>query len=826
MNSSQANLLSKINKCKPSLAVITGDFNARSPAWWTKDVHTTEGSKLFSLTCANGFSQLINEPTHIQTNSSSCIDLVFTNQPNLSVNSGVHSSLHQNCHHQIVYSTFNLNIFYPPPYQRLIWDYKKADEKSIRKALDSVNWERLFNHKNIDSQVMTLNETILNVFRNYVPNKYITIDDKDPVWMNETIQSKIKARNKLYKQCVENGRVESDFIIIEALITEINDLITSAKDLYYNNLAKRLNNPSLQAKTYWSILKTFYNDKKIPIIPPLLIDDKFVTDIQTKANIFNKFFADQYTPLKNGSVLPKNQIFLTESRICTLDFNEEELMKIIRNLKVHKPHGHDDISMRMIKICDKSILKPLILLFENSIKSSYYPDIWKKSNIIPVHKKNDKQLVNNYRPISLLPIFGKIFEKIIFNRIYNFLSEENLLNNNQSGFRPSDSCVNQLLSITHEIFEAFDCNPTLEVRSVFLDISKAFDKVWHEGLLYKLKSMGISGELIKLLENYLSNRLQRVVLNGQTSPWRPVLAGVPQGSILGPLLFLIYINDLPNRLKSNAKLFADDTSLFTIVKDKNESANIRNNDLSLISRWAYDWKMLFNSDPKKPAQEVIFSRKKQSQSHPTITLNNIPVERASYQKHLGIILDEKLNFKQHIDNAILKINKGISVIKKLRYSLPRKSLVNKAFLRLLIDYGDIIYDQPQNESFCDKLESVQYKAALAITGAIQGTSREKIYQELGLESLKNRRWYKRLCCMFKIMNEEAPKYLTNMIPKGQQTIVTRNSNIPTFYCRTDCFKYSFFPSTLKDWFNLDASIRNSESIAIFKSRLLSLIRPF
>ena len=598
--------------------------------------------------------------------------------------------------------------------------------------------------------------------------------------------------------------------------------------LYWICNSKNLNLTSLQAKTYWSILKTFYNDKKIPIIPPLLIDDKFVTDIQTKANIFNKFFPDQCTPLKNGSVLPKNQIFLTQSRICTLDFNEEELMKIIRNLKVHKAHGHDDISIRMIKICDKSILKPLILLFENSIKSSYYPDIWKKSNIIPVHKKNHKQLVNNYRPISLLPIFGKIFEKIIFNRIYNFLSEENLLNNNQSGFRPSDSCVNQLLSITHEIFEAFDCNRTLEVRSVFLDISKAFDKVWHEGLLYKLKSMGISGELIKLLENYLSNRLQRVVLNGQTSPWRPVLAGVPQGSILGPLLFLIYINDLPNRLKSNAKLFADDTSLFTIVKDKNESANILNNDLSLISRWAYDWKMLFNLDPKKPAQEVIFSRKKQSQSHPTISLKNIPGERASYQKHLGIILDEKLNFKQHIDNAILKINKGISVIKKLRYSLPRKSLVTiyKAFLRPLIDYGDIIYDQPQNESFCDKLESVQYKAALAITGAIQGTSREKIYQELGLESLKNRRWYKRLCCMFKIMNEEAPKYLTNMIPKGQQTIVTRNSNIPTFYCRADCFKYSFFPSTLKDWFNLDASIRNSESIAIFKRRLLSLIRPF
>ena len=170
----------------------------------------------------------------------------------------------------------------------------------------------------------------------------------------------------------------------------------------------------------------------------------------------------------------------------------------------------------MIKIGDKSLLKPLIILFKNSTKSSHYPDIWKRSNIIPVHKKNDKQLVKTYRPISLLPIFGKIFEKIIFNKIYYFLIEEKLLNPNQSGFRPSDSCINQLLAITHEIFEAFDCNPPLEVRSVFLDISKAFDKVWHEGLLNKLKSMGISGELYNFLENYLSDRFQRVFLHGHS----------------------------------------------------------------------------------------------------------------------------------------------------------------------------------------------------------------------------------------------------------------------------------------------------------------------
>ena len=240
--------------------------------------------------------------------------------------------------------------------------------------------------------------------------------------------------------------------------------------------------------------------------------------------------------------------------------------------------------------------------------------------------------------------------------------------------------------------------------------------------------MGISGEFFNLLENYLSGRLQRVILNGQTSSWRPVLAGVPQGSILGPLLFLVYVSDLPNRLKSNAKLFADDTSLFAIVKDKQESADVLNKDLSLISKWVFNWKMFFNPDTNKTAQEVLFSRRKKTQNHPNISLNNIQVERVSHQKHLGIILDEKLNFKEHIDSTIFKVNRGIALIKKLRYRLPRKSLntIYKALLRPLLDYGDIIYDQPPNESVCEKLESVQYKVALAITGAIQGSSREKI----------------------------------------------------------------------------------------------------
>ena len=187
-------------------------------------------------------------------------------------------------------------------------------------------------------------------------------------------------------------------------------------------------------------------------------------------------------------------------------------------------------------------------------------------------------MITNYRPVSLLPICGNVFEKIIFNSL--FVHFNNVLNSNQSGFRPGDSCIHQLISITHDIYKAFDANPSLEVRGVFLDLSKAFDKVWHDGLLYKLRRMGICGKYFGLIDSFLSDRFQRVLLNSQTSKWSQIKAGVLQGSILGPLLFLVYINDLPEGLTSNVKLFADDTSILSVVRDSSSSSLSLNEDLS------------------------------------------------------------------------------------------------------------------------------------------------------------------------------------------------------------------------------------------------------
>ena len=328
------------------------------------------------------------------------------------------------------------------------------------------------------------------------------------------------------------------------LSEDLTNAITNTKLAYYRRMA-------------------FVNGKKIPLIPPILVNDQLVTNFLEKANLFNDFFIQQCNTIENDSTLPNDLNFETTERISSFDISKDKIKNIIKSLDPNKAHGHDGISIRMLKLCASSISKPLFLLFENEC----FPNEWKKTNIAPIHKKDDKQLIQNYRPVSLLLICGKIFEKLMFNSLFEYLENNNLLNPHQSGLRPGHSCVHQLLSVTFYIYKSFDANPSLEVRGIFLDMSKAFDRVWHEGLLFKLKRLGLSGKFYGLINSFLSNRRQRVILNGQSSKWSPIKAGVPQGSILGPLFFLVYINDLPKGLLCNAKLFADDTSIFSVVKD-------------------------------------------------------------------------------------------------------------------------------------------------------------------------------------------------------------------------------------------------------------------
>ena len=299
--------------------------------------------------------------------------------------------------------------------------------------------------------------------------------------------------------------------------------------------------------------------------------------------------------------------------------------------------------------------------------------------------------------------------------------------------------------------------------------------------------------------------------------------------MLGPLLFLIYINDLPNGIESICKIFADDTSLFSEVKDATVSHTQLNNDSNKISKCASQWKMLFNPDPSKHAIELCFSHKRDNVSYPSLVFNDNKVQLANSQKHLGLILDSKLDFNEHIDNKINKCNQVVGIMKRLSLVLSRKSLLKiyKSFVRPNLDYADIIYDKPFNESFKRKIEMVQYKAALVITGAIKGTSSDRLYQELGLESLADRRWSRRLFFFYKIIT--LPSYLqTYHKPVSEGAYITRSTTqnkIKQIPARSEIFENSFFPYCIKEWNELNDKIRNIKSINKFKVTILNFIRP-
>ena len=368
--------------------------------------------------------------------------------------------------------------------------------------------------------------TCRNIFSLYIPNKVITCDDQDLPWMTATLKSAIKRKHRVYNKYVKRGRKPDDWEYVRSVRHETSSKINKANDDYFSDLGKKLSDPTSGIKSYWETLNKIINKKRFSNVPPLLENGVFVTNFQTKTNIFNNHFVEQCSVIINDSVLP-NFASRCDSLLSNVEITGEKILHIIRSLDPKKAHGWDDLSINMIKLCDIEIVEPLYLIYTKCLEIGRFPSSWRKANVLPIHKKENRQLKKNYRPISLLPICGKIFEKLMFDAIYEFLCENQLLTPNQSGFRPGDSTINQLLSITHKIYSAFEEFPSRETRTVFLDISKAFDKVWHDGLLFKLKSYGISGCLFTAIKDFLNNRHQRVVLNGKSSIWSRITAGVP-----------------------------------------------------------------------------------------------------------------------------------------------------------------------------------------------------------------------------------------------------------------------------------------------------------
>ena len=484
-----------------------------------------------------------------------------------------------------------------------------------------------------------------------------------------------------------------------------------------------------------------------------------------------------------------------------------------------KATGYDGISQVLLKEAASSIAPSLTRLFNSSLNKRVFPSAWKQANITPIFKGGDASLCSNYRPISLLSCVAKVFERAVFKYVFNFFRDSFALTDKQSGFMPGDGTINQLIFLYNEFAKAIDMQK--EVRVIFCDITKAFDKVYHPALLYKLRKKGISGYLLDWFGSYLSDRRQRVVMQGEFSDWGRIEAGVPQGSVLGPLLFLVYVNDIVDIVSSNIRLYADDVTLYITIDDPTDSAATLNDNLNHIENWSKQWLVTFNSSKTK---SMIISKKRQRLQHFPIQFQGTALQDVSQQKHLGLIFSADLSWSPHINFIVSKARKLIGVMRLLQYRLSRRTLelIYLTYIRPILEYGDVVWGGC-TQCDADLLEGVQLAAARAVTGATCRTSHAILYNDTGWETLSRRREKHRLILLYKIINGHTPEYLCDLIPGN---VSSRNSynvrskhNISQIRTRSNIYHNSFIPATIRQWNLLPSSVRNSDDIDSFKGKL-------
>lgn len=796
--------------------LLTGDFNA--------DPHTRHGHLLYLFSLSNNFTQHVKEPTRITPTSATILDQFISNIPSRMREIQVLDPI-STCDHCPIRVSVLLqhNFSKPKAYNRHIWDYKSADVAAFRQNIANTDWDECFSYDSIDLVCEAWTTTFLNAARQTIPNKTITVRPQDKEFFSPELRRLRRKKNRVHRKAKRLNTVMT-WTEFREIRNEYNLKIKEAKIEAERKQTAELNNTkNVNPKKWWRLAKSFLkkDSNHTSSYPPLKVGDTTIHDDKEKAESFNSFFLEQTNLDDVNTAVPSNdtQVLNTLSNIA---ITNEDISDLIKCIDVNKATGPDQVSQAMLKMAGDALVPHLARLFNLSLEKSVFPAMWKRANVMPIFKKDDNAVRNNYRPVSLLSCVSKLFERAVFKYTFNFLRDTGAISLKQSGFMPGDSTTYQLTHLYHIFSEAVDKQK--DMRVVFCDISKAFDRVWHVGLLAKLSRIGVVGNLLKWLESYLSERQQRVVINGQHSSWGAVRSGVPQGSVLGPLLFLIYINDITFATQSSEiRLFADDTILYLYVDNPVSNARALNNDLDLISKWASEWLIKFS--PAK-TKSMIMTKKKHKLNYPPLEMGGTKLENVECHKHLGVSISKDLSWNEHIENIVVNAGKCLDVLNALKFKLNRKTLETLyfAFIRSKLEYANIVWDNC-NKQLSDLVESVQYRAAKIVSGAIHRTSHKIVYKELGWESLEERRRKQRLNVFYKAVSGEAPAYLKDAIPQPnaeQNRYSLRNEhNYTPPRTRTSAFHNSFFCKTIRDWNNLPSNTQTSESFDSFKLKLNS-----
>ena len=810
-------IISKDNK----QCYIMGDFNLDLLHC---DHHAYTQEFIDSL-FSHMFIPLINKPTRLTSHSATLIDNIFTNCFTQNIVNGI--ILNDLSDHLPVFALSSTK-FEKPNNETTYYtrDYNDLNIIKFQTKLSQIEWTRVLIGQDPNRLYDVFAEEYYRHFEDCFPLKISKLNScrksKSP-WITKGLLTSVKKKNKLYKKYLANPTPVRDSQY-KRYKNKLNHLIRISKKTYYD---KKFELAKSDLKTTWKLINEVTNLKrKKPSLPSSFRSNNMTINEPSKiANDFCKYFSE-IGPSLARKIPPTNRSFhkflspTISETIFLKPTTVNELREICMSFKNGKAPGYDNLPIHIIKKSFELISEPLMLVINSSLEAGLFPDKLKVAKIIPIYKAGEVDTFTNYRPISILSSFSKIYERVMYNRLVEFTNKLEIYYCHQFGFRTNHSTNLALTHLINKIATAIDQKEI--TASVFLDLSKAFDTLNHDILFSKLERYGIRGVALNWVKSYFNNRTQFVQYNKFSSARIATQCGVPQGSILGPLFFILYINDLPNASHLvKPLLFADDTSICYASSDPIVLATVLNEALLNISTWMKANKLSVNIDK---TNYIIFQpTQKKSTYEILLLLDDRLITQKKQIKFLGVLLDENLSWKPHINYVCKKVSKSIGVIYRARFNLSKST---KLSLYYTLIYPYLIYCNTiwssTYVSNLKRLQILQKRIVRLLTSSSFLAHTAPLFKKLKILDINGINSFCTGIFMYSYHNKLLPPPFLNLFSTSNQFHNYNTRNADTYRshaCRTNIKQFTMLSRGPKLWNSLPDTVKNAGTLNCFRNRI-------
>ena len=736
--------------------MIFGDFNIDTLK------ESAEKKQYENLLAAYDFEIQNTLPTRVTPYSRSCLDHMITSSF-LKTNT-IPTTISD--HYTVTADILLRGSSVLPQNLTAVTKYRNLREIKGEKALNFLflllnKLQRIPDEIDINHKVELLAKTIMECIEKFAPEKNIAQNKRPTEWITNQIKRAITKRDKLFQKWI-NDPNETNRSAYRKQRNEVTQKIRAAKR---DANLKRLGHQPTPKTIYNTLKQQKRQERSIPQTP--------------SSEILNNYFTSIGPALSSEIPIQKRKCKIERiKRTMVLSHtNEDEVSKVLRKLKNKKSAGHDGISNEILKCCSPIVEPFLVDIFNKSIDQGVFPSSLKLTKVIPLYKKGDYSNPENYRPISLLSSLSKVYEHLLFERMVVFCKKNEILSSKQFGFREKMSCINAIISVTEYMRDEIDKKST--GQACFIDLKKAFDTLDHSILLDKIEKYGFRGKVLQILESYLHGRRQYTIINGMESQVNLLSTGVPQGSVLGPLLFLIYINDIEKCVEnSQLAMFADDT---TVIKAGKRVDNLIRKDVDCMFKWFCSNKLTVNIDK---CESICFGLGKPEK----VEIDGQQVEYKNACKYLGVYIDKNLKFRDHIDYVVKKLNIFCGLIYRVRHLYPKNCLLlfYNSFAKSIIMYGILVYGSAAKTNLV-KIEKAQRRILRAIFFMQRTDSLSEIFTKEGVLTVFELFLVELIKELFKQIRLESPSQLLNLGSMPENIHLTRfrrKQLLPSIYCRT------------------------------------------